>query len=138
MAKKKVVKAKKTVAKKPAKKAVKSKAVAKKAKVAVKAKAPVKKALKAPKNKVKAKRKPNPAFMVPLTPSAALAEIVGAKALPRTEAVKKVWDYIKKNGLQDKKNKREINADAKLKAVLKKDKVTMFDLAKLISKNLSK
>ncbi|KKR02895.1 MAG: SWIB complex BAF60b [Candidatus Uhrbacteria bacterium GW2011_GWF2_39_13] len=86
----------------------------------------------------KSKRKPNPAFMVPLTPSAALAEVIGAKPLPRTEAVKKVWDYIKKNGLQDKKNRREINADAKLKAVLKKDKVTMFDLAKILSKNLSK
>jgi len=86
----------------------------------------------------KAKRKPNPAFMAPLNPSSALAEVVGAKALPRTEAVKKVWDYIKKNGLQDKKNKREINADAKLKAVLKKDKVTMFELAKIINKNLSK
>lgn len=86
----------------------------------------------------KAKRKPNPAFMVPLTPSVALAEVIGAKPLPRTEAVKKVWDYIKKNGLQDKKNRREINADAKLKAVLKKDKVTMFDLAKILSKNLSK
>jgi len=85
----------------------------------------------------KAKRKPNAAFMAPLTPSAALAEVVGAKPLPRTEAVKKVWDYIKKNGLQDKKNRREINADAKLKAVLKKDKVTMFELAKLLSKNLA-
>ena len=86
----------------------------------------------------KAKRKPNAAFMAPLTPSAALAEVIGAKPLPRTEAVKKVWDYIKKNDLQDKKNRREINADAKLKAVLKKDKVTMFDLAKILSKNLSK
>ena len=101
-------------------------------------KKPVKKVKAAPKAKAKTKRAPNPAFMAPLTPSATLAEITGAKALPRTEAVKKVWAYIKKNGLQDKKNKREINADAKLKAVLKKDKVTMFDLAKLIAKNLSK
>lgn len=119
MAKKKVVaKAKKVVAKKPVKK------VAPKAKKAVKA-------------KVKTKRKPNAQFMAPLTPSSALAEVIGAKPLPRTEAVKKVWVYIKKNDLQDKKNRREINADAKLKAVLKKDKVTMFELAKLLSKNLS-
>jgi len=115
---------------------VKEKVAAKAKKVV--AKKPAKKAKTAPKAKAKTKRKPNPAFMAPLTPSAALAEIVGAKALPRTEAVKKVWAYIKKNGLQDKKNKREINADAKLKTVLKKDKVTMFDLAKIINKNLSK
>ena len=90
------------------------------------------------KSAAKTKRKPNSAFMAPLAPSAALAEVVGAKPLPRTEAVSKMWAYIKKNGLQDKKNKREINADAKLKAVLKKDKVSMFELAALISKNLSK
>lgn len=83
-------------------------------------------------------RKPNAAFMAPLTPSAALAAVIGAKPLPRTEAVKKIWEYIKKNALQNPKNKREINADAKLKAIFKKDKVTMFELAKLISKNLSK
>lgn len=76
--------------------------------------------------------------MAPLTPSAALAEIVGAKPLPRTEAVSKMWVYIKKNGLQDSKNKREINADAKLKAIFKKDKITMFELAKIINKNLTK
>lgn len=113
----------------PVKKVVKK--VAPKAKKVVKAKV-------APKAKVKTKRKPNAQFMAPLTPSNALAEVIGAKPLPRTEAVKKVWAYIKKNDLQDKKNRREINADAKLKAVLKKDKVTMFDLAKLLSKNLSK
>ena len=113
----------------PVKKVVKK--VAPQAKKVVKAKV-------APKAKVKTKRKPNAQFMAPLTPSNALAEVIGAKPLPRTEAVKKVWAYIKKNDLQDKKNRREINADAKLKAVLKKDKVTMFDLAKLLSKNLSK
>jgi chromatin remodeling complex protein RSC6 len=88
--------------------------------------------------KTKTKRKPNPAFIAPLTPSDALAEVVGSKALPRTEAVKKVWDYIKKNDLQNPKNKREIIADAKMKAVLKKNKVTMFELAKIISQNLTK
>ncbi len=135
MVKKKVVKGKKAVAKKPVKKVVKAKASAKK-RVAVKSKVPAKKAKVT--SKVKTKRKPNPQFMVPLAPSSALAEIVGSKALPRTEAVKKVWAYIKKNGLQDKRNKREINADSKLKTLFRKDKVTMFDLAKIISKNLSK
>ncbi len=131
----------KKIAKKgaPAKKVAAKKAPAKAKKaVAAKAKAPAKKKAKpAPKAKVKTKRKPNAKFMAPLTPSAALAAIVGAKALPRTEAIKKLWAYIRKNGLQDRKNRREINADAKLKAVVKKDKVTMFDLAKLISKQLS-
>jgi len=87
--------------------------------------------------KKKSARKPNAAFMKPLTPSAALAEVVGSKALPRTEVVKKMWGYIKKNGLQDKKNRRMINADAKLKPVFAgKGQVSMFDMAKLISKHL--
>jgi upstream activation factor subunit UAF30 len=85
----------------------------------------------------KSARKPNAAFMKPLTPSAALAEVVGNKAIPRTEVVKKMWVYIKKNGLQDKKNRRMINADAKLKPVFAgKGQVSMFDMAKLISKHL--
>ena len=75
--------------------------------------------------------------MKPLTPNPALAEVVGNKAMPRTEIVKKMWDYIKKNGLQDKKNKRMINADAKLKPVFGgKGQVSMFELAKLISKQV--
>jgi upstream activation factor subunit UAF30 len=87
--------------------------------------------------KKKSARKPNAAFMKPLTPSAALAEVVGSKALPRTEVVKKMWVYIKKNGLQDKKNKRNINADAKLGPIFAgKKQVSMFDMAKLISKHL--
>jgi chromatin remodeling complex protein RSC6 len=82
-------------------------------------------------------RKPNAAFMKELTPTPALAEVVGAKALPRTEAVKKVWAYIKKNNLQDAKNKRAINADDKLKVVFGgKKQVTMFELTKLLSSNL--
>jgi chromatin remodeling complex protein RSC6 len=86
----------------------------------------------------KTKRAPNPAFMKALTPSAQLAEIVGDKALPRTQAVKKIWDYIKKNGLQDKVNRRQINADAKLGVVFGgKKSVTMFELAKFVSKHLS-
>ncbi|MEW6467487.1 MAG: SWIB/MDM2 domain-containing protein [Bacteroidota bacterium] len=87
--------------------------------------------------KKKSARKPNAAFMKPLTPSATLAEVVGGKALPRTEIVKKMWAYIKKNGLQDKKNKRMINADAKLKPIFGgKSQVSMFDMAKMISKHV--
>ncbi len=75
--------------------------------------------------------------MKPLTPSATLAEVVGSKALPRTEVVKKLWAYIKANGLQDKKNKRMINSDAKLKAIFNgASQVSMFDMAKYLSKHL--
>jgi upstream activation factor subunit UAF30 len=85
----------------------------------------------------KAKRKPNAAFMKPVTPSGTLAEVVGSKAMPRTEVTKKLWAYIKKNGLQDKKNKRMINADDKLKAVFGgKASVNMFAMTKLVSKHL--
>lgn len=83
------------------------------------------------------KRKPNAAFMKPVTPSPMLAEVVGAKAIPRTEVTKKLWGYIKKNGLQDQKNKRMINADEKLKAVFGgKASVNMFAMTKLVSKHL--
>ena len=92
-------------------------------------------AKKAP--KVKSARKPSAAFMKPLTPSDALAAVVGSKPLPRTEVVKKIWEYIKANKLQDKANKRMINADAKLKVVFGgKAQVSMFDMAKHISKNV--
>ncbi|HCE42764.1 MAG TPA: DNA topoisomerase III [Lentisphaeria bacterium] len=84
-----------------------------------------------------AKKTANSKFMAPVTPSAALAEVVGAKAIPRTEVTKKLWAYIKKNGLQDKKNKRNINADAKLQPIFKKAQVTMFEMTKLVSKHLS-
>lgn len=82
-------------------------------------------------------RKANPAFMKPLQPSEALAKVVGAKPLPRTEVVKKLWLYIKKNDLQDKKNRRNINADANLKPIFGKGTVSMFEMTKLISKHLS-
>ena len=86
----------------------------------------------------KSARKPNAAFMKPMTPSDTLAEIVGAKPIPRTEVTKKLWAYIKKNGLQDSKNKRQINADAKLQAVFGgKKSVNMFEMTKLVSKHLS-
>jgi len=85
----------------------------------------------------KSTRKPNAAFMKPVTPNAKLALVVGDKPLPRTELTKKLWVYIKKNGLQDKKNKRNINADDALKAVFGgKTQVSMFDMTKLVSKNL--
>jgi len=85
----------------------------------------------------KTTRKPNAAFMKPVTPNAKLALVVGEKPLPRTELTKKLWVYIKKNGLQDKKNKRMINADDALKAVFGgKTQVSMFDMTKLVSKNL--
>lgn len=101
--------------------------------MATKKKAPAKK--KAAKKATK--RKPNAAFMKALTPSAALGAVVGDKPLARTEVIKKLWIYIKKHGLQDKKNRRAINADAKLKPLFKRDQVTMFDLAKIANKNLS-
>jgi len=81
-------------------------------------------------------RKPNAAFMRPVTPSDTLAEVVGDKPMPRTEVTKKLWAYIKKNGLQDKKNKRMINADAKLKPIFGKPSVNMFAMTKLVSKHL--
>jgi chromatin remodeling complex protein RSC6 len=112
-----------------------------KAKKAAKKAAPKKAAKKAAPKKAAAKkksaRKPNAAFMAPLTPSAALADVVGAKPIPRTEIIKKIWDYIKKNGLQDKKNRRNINADAKLKVLFGgKAQVSMFELAKIVSKHV--
>ncbi|AHI05428.1 hypothetical protein BDW_04600 [Bdellovibrio bacteriovorus W] len=161
MAKAKKATTKKAAAKKaPAKKATTKKAVAKKApakkattkkaaaapKKAVAKKATTKKAAPAKKattkkaaapKKAKTARKPNAAFMKELTPSPALAAVVGASPLPRTEVVKKLWAYIKKNNLQDQKNRRNINADAKLKEVFGgKTTVSMFDMTKLVSKHL--
>ena len=86
----------------------------------------------------KKKRKPNPAFMKPMKISEALSSIVGSKPLPRTEVVKKLWAYIKRNKLQDTKNKRNINADANLKTVFGgKKTVSMFEMTKLVNKHLS-
>jgi upstream activation factor subunit UAF30 len=109
-----------------------------KAKTATKAKAkPVaKKAAKTA--KPKSKRKPNPAFMKPMTIGSALHPVIGSKPMPRTEVVKKVWDYIKKNNLQDPKERRNINADENLKTVFGgKKTVSMFEMTKLISGHLS-
>ena len=87
--------------------------------------------------KKKSARKPNAAFMKPVAPSAVLAEVVGVKPIPRTEVTKRLWAYIKQNKLQDPKNKRNIKADAKLKAVFGgKSMVNMFEMTKLVSKHL--
>ena len=87
--------------------------------------------------KKSAARKPNAAFMKPMTPSAALSEVVGSKPIPRTEVTKKLWAYIKKNKLQDTKNKRNIKADENLKAVFGgKAMVNMFEMTKLVNKHL--
>ena len=85
----------------------------------------------------KSKRTANAAFMRPVQPDATVAEVVGAKPIPRTEVTKRLWAYIKKNGLQDKKNKRMINADSTLKAVFGgKSSVNMFEMTKLVNKHL--
>jgi len=84
----------------------------------------------------KTARKPNAAFMKPLTPSATLAAVIGSEPVPRTEVTKKIWDYIKKHDLQDPKNRRNINADDKLRPLFGKDQVSMFELTKLVSAHL--
>ncbi|WP_454006864.1 SWIB/MDM2 domain-containing protein [Alcaligenes sp. Marseille-Q7550] len=83
-----------------------------------------------------AARKPNAAFMKPLTPSPTLAAVIGPGALPHAEVTKKIWDYIKKHNLQDPANRRNINADAKLRPLFGKDQVSMFELTKLVSAHL--
>jgi len=129
----------KKATKKAAKKAPAKKAAAKKAAPAKKAaakKAPAKKAAKKAKAPAK-KRTPNAAFMKAMTPSGSLSAIIGDKPLPRTEVTKKVWEYIKKNDLQDKAKRTMINADAKLKEIFKKGQVSMFEMTKLINSHLS-
>ena len=127
----------KKAAKKTAKKGSKKAAAKKPAKKPAK-KAPAKKA--APKKAAKksgAKRKPNAAFMKAMTPSSSLAAVVGSMPLPRTEVTKKIWDYIKKNKLQDSVNRRLINADEKLRQVFGgKKQVSMFEMTKLVSNHL--
>jgi upstream activation factor subunit UAF30 len=118
------------MAKKATKKAASKKTATKKA--ATKKAASKKTATK----KTASKRKPNPAFMKPLTASPALAAVIGSSNMPRTQVVKKLWDYIKKHNLQDAKNRRNINADDKLKAVFGKNTVSMFEMTKIVSKHL--
>ena len=127
-----MAKAKKKATKKTTKKATKAKKPTTKKAAATKKAAPVKKA------KAGAKRKPSAAFMKPLTLSPSLIAVIGAGPYPRTEVVKALWKYIKKNDLQDPKNKRNIVADDKLKAVFGgKPVVNMFEMTKLISKHLT-
>jgi len=122
-AKKTSKKGAKKSAKKPAKKPAK--------------KAPARKAAPKKAKKSGAKRKPNAAFMKPMTPSGTLASVVGSMPLPRTEVTKKIWDYIKKNKLQDAVNKRLINADEKLRQIFGgKKQVSMFEMTKLVSSHL--
>ena len=129
-AKKAAKKSAKKSAKKPAAKKAAKKGGAKKA-------APKKPAAKKPAKKSASKRKPNAAFMKAMTPSATLANVIGASPMPRTEVTKKIWDYIKKNKLQDSINRRLINADEKLRAVFGgKGKVSMFEMTKLVSNHL--
>ncbi|HEX8820440.1 MAG TPA: SWIB/MDM2 domain-containing protein [Archangium sp.] len=110
---------------------------AKKTTAAKKAPAAAKKA-PAAKKSAAGKRKPNAAFMKEMTPSPELAAVVGSKPIPRTQVVSKIWEYIKKNNLQDAKNKRQINADDKLKPIFGgKKSVTMFEMTALVNKNLS-
>src|SRR5690606_10780531 len=85
----------------------------------------------------KTARKPNAAFMKPLTPSAELAAVIGPQAVPRTEVTKKIWEYIKKNNLQDAKNRRNINADDKLRPLFGKDQVSLFELPRLVNAPLT-
>jgi upstream activation factor subunit UAF30 len=132
-----MAKAKKSAKPAAKKSAVKKSTVKKTGTKSVAKKAPVKKA--APKKAVKAKvkRKPNAGFMKPMTPSSALAAVIGANPMPRTEVTKKIWDYIKKNKLQDSANRRNINADEKLKAVFGgKKQVSMFEMTKLVAAHL--
>jgi upstream activation factor subunit UAF30 len=118
-----------------AKKAAKKKAAPKKA---AKKSAPKKAAKKVVKKKA-AKRKPNAAFMAALTSSPALAAVIGGTPMPRTQMIKKIWDYIKKNKLQDSKNRRMINADEKLKVLFAgKKQISMFELAKVVNNNVKK
>jgi chromatin remodeling complex protein RSC6 len=129
--------AKKPAAKKPAAKKPAAKKPAAKKPAAKKATVKKPAAKKAAAKKPAAKRKPNAAFMKPMTPSSVLSAVIGATPMPRTEVTKKIWDYIKKNKLQDAINRRLINADEKLRAVFGgKGKVSMFEMTKLVSNHL--
>ena len=97
----------------------------------------VRKVARKPAKKKKSARKPNPAFMKPMTPSSTLAAVIGSSAMPRTEVTKKLWAYIKRNGLQDKNNRRMINADEKLRPVFGgRGQVSMFEMTRLVNNHL--
>ncbi len=97
----------------------------------------VRKVARKPAKKKKSARKPNPAFMKAMTPSSALAAVIGSGAMPRTEVTKKLWAYIKRNGLQDRNNRRMINADEKLRPVFGgRGQVSMFEMTRLVNNHL--
>ena len=138
--KKKATKKRATKKKATKKKATKKKATRRKAKVKTAAKRGTAKRSTGKKRATKkkgAKRTPNKAFMRPLKPSSELAEIVGMSSIPRTQAIKKIWSYIKRNSLQNPRNRRNILADTKLRPIFGKPEVTMFELTALVSKHLN-
>jgi chromatin remodeling complex protein RSC6 len=117
--------------------AAKKKAAKKSSRAKKPARKSAKKATKKAAKRTGAKRKPNAAFMKAMQPSAQLSEVIGDGAMPRTEVTKKLWAYIKRKGLQDKKNRRMINADENLRPIFKRDQVSMFEMTKLVNKHLS-
>ena len=137
-AKKSAKKSSKKSTKKSAKKASRKTAARKTAKKSTRKAAPKRAAKKSAKKSGK-KRAPNAAFMAPMQPDAQLAEVVGSKPIPRTEVTSKLWDYIKKNNLQDPQERRMINADAKLKPVVgNKNRVSMFEMTRYVNQHLRK
>lgn len=137
-AKKSAKKSSKKSTKKSAKKASRKTAARKTAKKSTRKAAPKRAAKKSAKKSGK-KRAPNAAFMAPMQPDAQLAEVVGSKPIPRTEVTSKLWDYIKKNNLQDPQERRMINADAKLKPVVgNKNRVSMFEMTRYVNQHLKK
>jgi hypothetical protein len=118
-------------------------AMAAKKKAAKKAKKSTRKTAKkstrktAKKSARKSARRPNAAFMKAMQPSDQLSEVIGGSPMPRTEVTKKLWAYIKRKGLQDKKNRRMINADENLRPIFKRDQVSMFEMTKLVNRHLS-
>ena len=137
--KKTAKKAAKKTTKKSAKKATRKSAAKKSTKKSTRKAAPKKATKKAAKKTTKkaSKRAPNPAFMKPMQPDAALSEVVGNKPMPRTEITSRLWDYIKKNNLQDPQERRMINADAKLKPVVgNKNRVSMFEMTRYVNQHL--
>ena len=136
-ASKKVARKKVTKKKASKKKATKKKVTSKKKTTTKKKVVKKKTTKKAIRKKAKKKRKVNPAFVRPLQPSASFADVIGSKPIPRSQAIKKIWAYIKKHDLQNPANKRNILADDKLKRLFGKSEVTMFELTKIVSKHLS-
>ena len=117
--------------------AAKKKAAKKSSRAKKPARKTAKKATKKAAKRTGAKRKPNAAFMKAMQPSDQLADVIGSGAMPRTEVTKKLWAYIKRKGLQDKKNRRMINADENLRPIFRRDQVSMFEMTKLVNKHLS-